>query len=135
MPDLIRTKINRRYKDLDLDMIVHPMTADISARYDDAAINGSLMNIIKTKKGERAFNPTFGSNIYSYLFEPLEPIVKIDLKDEIVSVLANQEPRIVLHSVLVEINDNLDGYDITISYAPINENRIVNLEFFLNRLR
>ena len=61
----LRREVNRRYKDIDLDLIVHPHTNDLVGRYDDEALTGSIINIIRTRRGERVFNPDFGSNIYS----------------------------------------------------------------------
>ena len=40
MPQPIKTEITRRYRDIDLDMIVHPLTNDIVGRNDVEAING-----------------------------------------------------------------------------------------------
>ena len=135
MPKINSTTNNRQYKDLDLDMQIHPHTHDLVSRLDDIAINGSLMNIIKTRKGERVFNPSFGSTIYNSLFEPMHPRVSIDLKTQIENTINNQEPRVNLRSVLVESMVERNGYEITITYTPINETRIVELEFFLQRLR
>lgn len=135
MPAPIRRKINRKYKDLDLDMLIHPHTGDLVARVDDSAINGSLMSIIKTKKGEKVFNPKFGSNIHSSLFEPFHPTTSISLESQIKSTISLQEPRVRLHSVVVLGNESKNGYAVTITYSPINENRVVSLELFLERLR
>ncbi|MEO1942685.1 MAG: GPW/gp25 family protein [Candidatus Thioglobus sp.] len=135
MPAPISLQINRRYSDLDLDMLPHPHTHDLTVRYDEAAINGSIKNIIKTKPGERVFRPTFGSTIYSVLFEPFHPTTKIALKDQIRSTIINHEPRVVLKIVNIIERQEKDGYEITIKYTPINETKIVTLEFFLERLR
>ena len=135
MPGPIRKQINRRYKDLDLDMHVHPHTDDLIVNVDDTAINGSLMHIIKTRKGEREFNNTFGSTIYNVLFEPMHWSVTVELRTHIENTINSQEPRINLRSVdVVELTQS-NGYEISITYTPINETRIVELEFFLERLR
>ena len=61
--------INRRFKDIDLDMIIHPHTNDVVGRYDDDALVGSILNIIKTRKGERVFQPDFGSTITDLIID------------------------------------------------------------------
>jgi len=134
MPN-IKIELNRRYSDLDLDMLVHPHTHDLVARFDWSAINGALLNIIKTKKGEKPFNPEFGSTIYHALFEPIHPRMEVDLATQIKQTVNKQEPRIKLHSVVVNASPDENGYDVSITYSPINEVRIVELEFFLERLR
>jgi phage baseplate assembly protein W len=135
MPAPIRRKINRKYRDLDLDMLVHPHTGDLVARVDDSAINASLMAIIKTKKGEKPFDPNFGSTIYNSLFEPFHPTTSLSLQARIKSTINIQEPRVKLHSVVVDANESKNGYSVTITYSPINENRVVDMIFFLERLR
>lgn len=37
------------------------------------AIKTNLINFFLTRRGERYFNPTFGSGIYNYIFEQLTP--------------------------------------------------------------
>jgi phage baseplate assembly protein W len=81
------------------------------------------------------FNPSFGSTIFSSLFEPMHPRVAIDLKSQIENTINSQEPRVNLRSVLVTQMVERNGYEITITYTPINETRVVELEFFLQRLR
>ncbi|MDE0953993.1 MAG: hypothetical protein OR994_04900, partial [Candidatus Poseidoniales archaeon] len=71
MPAPIRTQRVRKYRDLDLDFLVHPMTNDIVGRTDVDAINGSIIHIVKTQRGERVFASEFGSTIYHSLFEPM----------------------------------------------------------------
>ncbi len=135
MPQPIRTQINRKYSDIDLDMLVHPHTNDVVGRYDDSAINGSIMNIIKTKRGERVFNPDFGSDVYSSLFEPMSSVTRITLESKIENAINTQEPRADLQSVTVKAVPGENRYAVWIVYIPINEQEIVELDFFLDRLR
>ena len=51
MPAPIHTKSLRKYRDLDLDFLVHPLTNDIVGRSDVDAINGSVINLLKTQRG------------------------------------------------------------------------------------
>ncbi|MBC8549447.1 MAG: GPW/gp25 family protein [Candidatus Brocadiales bacterium] len=135
MPAPINKKINRRYTDIDMDLLVHPHTNDIVGRYDTSAINGALQNIVKTKKGERVFNPDFGSHVYKSLFEPMSSVTRITLEAQIENAVTTQEPRINLQQVSVKANADQNRYEVSIFYTPINETEIVQLDFFLNRLR
>ncbi len=65
----------------------------------------------------------------------MHPRVAIDLKSQIENTINSQEPRVNLRSVLVTQMVERNGYEITITYTPINETRVVELEFFLQRLR
>lgn len=135
MPHAIKTKINRRYQDIDLDMIIHPMTDDLVVRSNVDAINGSIMNILKTRKGERVFQPEFGSTIYSSLFEPMTAQTKIVLETQIENALIQFEPRISLIEIRVIPKYDENGYEVYISYVPNNDKVPAALEFFLKRLR
>jgi phage baseplate assembly protein W len=131
----LRREVNRRYKDIDLDLIVHPHTNDIVGRYDEEALTGSIINIIRTRRGERVFNPDFGSNIYSSLFEPMSSATRIMLEAQIENALEQHEPRITLQYVKITAEEEMNRYNVIIAYVPVSSGNMVEIEFFLNRLR
>tara|TARA_B100001245_G_C22661006_1_gene323972 strand:- start:96 stop:503 length:408 start_codon:yes stop_codon:yes gene_type:complete len=135
MPAPIHTKRTRKYRDLDLDMLVHPMTKDIVGRTDVDAINGSIINIIRTQRGERVFQSAFGSTIYHSLFEPMSIETRVVLEGAIQQAIRRFEKRCELKGVQVQADPDRNGYAVTIVYVPINEGSPVELDFFLNRLR
>jgi len=131
----LRREIVRKYKDIDLDMIVHPHTNDIVGRYDDDALTGSIINIIRTRKGERVFNPDFGSNVYNSLFEPFSSTTRIRLEKQIENAIVQHEPRITLNNVEIKAEEERNAYHVTIAYTPVTTGIMLEIEFFLNRLR
>ena len=135
MPAPIRTQRVRKYRDLDLDMLVHPMTNDIVGRSDVDAINGSIIHIIRTQRGEQVFQSAFGSTIYHSLFEPMITETRVILEGAIKEAINHFEPRVDLTGVQVTADPDRNGYEVTIVYVPINEGSPVSLDFFLNRLR
>ena len=135
MPAPIKTKRLRKYRDLDLDMLVHPMTHDIVGRSDVDAINGSIIHIIRTQRGERVFQSSFGSTIYHSLFEPMNIETRVVLEGAIEQAIRRFEQRCELKGVVVEADPDRNGYSVSIVYVPINEGSPVTLDFFLNRLR
>jgi len=135
MPAPIKTIRQRKYRDLDLDMLVHPLTKDIVGRSDVDAINGSIIRIIRTQRGERVFNSQFGSTIYHSLFEPMNVETRVVLEGAIEQAIRRFEKRCQLKGVVVEADPDRNGYSVTIIYVPINEGSPVALDFFLNRLR
>ena len=46
-------------------------------------IKSNLINLLLTSKGERPFNPQFGSNFKRLLFEPLTDILTESIKENI----------------------------------------------------
>ena len=135
MPAPIHTKRQRKYRDLDLDMLVHPLTKDIVGRSDVDAINGSIIRIIRTQRGERVFQSSFGSTIYNSLFEPMNIETRVVLEGAIEQAIRRLEKRCKLKGVEVKADPDRNGYAVTIVYVPINEGSPVALDFFLNRLR
>ena len=135
MPAPIHTKRLRKYRDLDLDMLVHPLTNDIVGRSDVDSINGSIIHIIRTQRGERVFQSAFGSTIYHSLFEPMNTETRVILEGSIEQAIRRFEPRCELKGVVVEADPDRNGYSVSIVYVPINEGSPVELDFFLNRLR
>jgi phage baseplate assembly protein W len=116
-------------------MLVHPLTNDIVARSDVDAINGSIIRIIRTQRGERVFQSAFGSTIYHSLFEPMNIETRVILEGAIEQAIRRFEKRCVLKGVQCEADPDRNGYSVSIVYVPVNEGSPVTLDFFLNRLR
>ena len=62
------------------------------------------------------------------------------LKNAIVEVINNFEPRVQLanddnNGVIVQVNTDNNGYNVTISFVIVNRSEPVVVSFFLERLR
>lgn len=86
---------------------------------DEFAISRSVQNLVLTIKGEKFFNPTFGSDTNKLLFENIDFFTASSLKDEIEVVIRNNEPRVELESVKVVPNYDDGQMDVTIRYFII----------------
>ena len=62
----------------------------------------NLKNLLLTKKGERIMLPTFGSLLYSTLFEQITEDLPIRLKDGIRSDIAYWCPQISIQDIIVQ---------------------------------
>ena len=62
-------RISRSFKDISLSFDVHPITKDLLVLRDADAIKRSIRNLVQTIPTERFFNPTFGSEVRTSLFE------------------------------------------------------------------
>ena len=109
-------RVSRSFKDLSMSFKVNPLNDDLIPLKNEAAIARSLRNIIFTSPGEKFFNPDFGSNISKVLFENIDEISAIQIKEEIELSIKNFEPRVRLQEV--EINPDYDNnqFDVTINY-------------------
>ena len=82
---------------------------------DTLAINNSIRNIINTKRGSRTLDPTFGSNLDQFLFEELNSSTAQEVGEHIETVL-QQEPRIVVLEVIVQIDRDRGGFNVIIIF-------------------
>ena len=63
---------SRSYRDLSFTFKINPLRKDLNILKDENAIKRSLLNLFSYRKGEKFFNPTFGSGIPDLLFEPFD---------------------------------------------------------------
>jgi len=85
--------------------------------YEDN-INESINIILKTKNGERCFEPQFGSGIQQFFFKPMDETLKGEISDAVASSLLLNEPRITVIAVSVDFLDLQSGLtEVTITYV------------------
>ena len=123
------------YSDLSLTFKIHPKYADIRPIKGIDAIKNSIKNILLTKKGERPFNPRFGSNVSSFLFEMIDDHTSGMIRDEIFESLEEFEPRIKVREVVVTPSPETNSYDINVTCLIIEERVVADIKITLERLR
>ena len=135
-------KVTRKfdYSDLDLDFIAHPTTKDVVKKTGVDALKRSVRNLILTNFYDRKFRSYIGSNAQRILFDNINPFTATFLKDAIIEVITNYEPRVRLtqdetDGVIVSVNIDNNGYDVRISFAPVNTGAPTIITLFLERLR
>lgn len=87
---------------------------------DKEIIKASVMNLIKTHKGSRVYDPDYGTNIHKLIFELNIQRVRNIAKTEITEVIQKYEPRAKILSV-----DAFPGQNEFISEVVL----VVNLEY------
>ena len=113
------------YTDLHLDLKLNESIGlgvstvesnDIVVDYDIQAIQNSIRNIFTTRKGQKILNPTFGSSLEQYLFEPVNEIYGRAIGQEILESVQTLEPRIEVTKVKVDAYPDDNTYRISIAY-------------------
>jgi phage baseplate assembly protein W len=127
---------NLSFRDVNITFKKHPVTDDVVVSKDNAAIKQSIVNLVLTNKGERLFNPDYGSDIRSFLFEPLDYAVAGIIKNNMQLSLTKYEPRIKVTSITCKPNFEDNGIDVEMTYE-IRGTDVppVQIEFFLSRTR
>jgi phage baseplate assembly protein W len=108
--------ISRAFRDISLSFKRHPVTNDILVIKNEDAIKRSVQNIVLTIIGEKPFEPLFGSNINSSLFELNTSLEAIGIREQIVSAIRNFEPRVDNLDVSVTIDADTNDMYATIQY-------------------
>lgn len=126
---------SRIFTDLDLDFTKHPITKDVALKTKENAIIQSVKNLIQTNYSERVFNPKLGSHIRRMLFEPLDGITASIINTEIKNVISNFEPRVNVDEVAVSVNNDENGYNVTVRFYVNNSLKPITVALFLSRLR
>lgn len=139
---MIVQKVTRKFdwSDIDLDFLAHPTTGDVVKKTGLDAIKRSVRNLILTNFYDRPFRPGIGSNAQKILFDNINQFTAIFLKDAIVEVITNFEPRVKLtedqtDGVVVQVNEDNNGYNVKITFSLINTGAPATISLFLERLR
>lgn len=123
------------YKDFSNDLDIHPLRKDIAVLENEEAVKRALKNLLLTNFNERFFNPLFGSNIRSYLFENFSQTTELDIRDSIKTAIKNFEPRVNLLNVKVTPSIDNNNMNVTIIFNCLNNINDTVLEFILERVR
>ena len=112
-------RVKRKYKDISMSFETNPLNDDIVSLSDTTAIARSIRNIVFTSPGEKFFNPDFGSRISESLFENVDNVSALAIKDEIKSSIINFEPRVKLLDTIVVPNPDDNEMVVTIEYEIV----------------
>lgn len=112
-------RISRKFKDISLSFVRNPVTNDILAITDADAIKKSVINLVRTRTGERFYNSLLGSQVEDSMFELQSQETAINLELDIKTLLSNYEPRISVQTVQVTYPEDSNDLNIRISYNII----------------
>ena len=85
---------------------------------DSSAIKADLMHLILTRKGQRLYNPEFGTDLLKFIFEPNDSLTLKDIKTEITTVVKRYLPKLQIDEVLVvESTESEHAATVTIKYT------------------
>ena len=127
--------LTKLYSDIDFTFAKRPVVKDVALSYDTQAVIRSIRNILLTKKYEKLFNPSFGTNLDAILFEPISVITTNTLQQEITNAIRNYEPRVTLQSVVVSPDADRNSYGVTLTFYLENATQPTTVTVFLERNR
>ena len=123
------------FSDLDLSFNKHPVTGDIGAKFNEQAVKNSIKNLVLTRHYERPFRSEIGSNIGNMLFELATPALAAILKQEIINLIRNFEPRVDQLEVEISFSPDNNYILVKIIFTIVMTTSPIVLEFTLDRTR
>ncbi len=87
-------RVKQGYKDLSMSFKSNPLTDDLIGLKNESAIARSIRNLVFTQKGEKFFDPDFGSEVSASLFENIDEVTAITIQDDIEYMINTHEPRV-----------------------------------------
>ena len=112
-------RISRAFKDISLSFDIHPITKDIAVLKNEDAVKRSIRNIVQTIPFERFFNPTFGSDVRTNLFDFVDFGSATVLEEQIRIAINNDEPRASNVTVDVLPKVNINSFEISVYFSIV----------------
>lgn len=98
---------------------------------DSSAIKADLMHLILTRKGQRLYNPEFGTDLLRYIFEPNDGLTLAQIKTEITTVVKQYLPKLQINEITVDPStDSEYAAVVRIDYA-ITDNVFTMRDFVI----
>ena len=112
-------RVKQEFKDISMSFETNPLNDDLIALKNSSAIARSIRNIVFTQPGEKFFNPDFGSRITESLFENMDEVSALEVRDEIENSIKNFEPRVNVREVRVVPDFTNNEMNATIVYEIV----------------
>ena len=112
-------RVKQEFKDISMSFETNPLNDDLIALKNTTAIARSIRNIVFTRPGEKFFNPDFGSRITESLFENMDEVSALAIRDEIENSIKSFEPRVNVKEVRVVPDFTNNEMNATIVYEII----------------
>lgn len=95
----------------------------LTTKVSKDAFSSDLLLLLLTQKGERYYEPDYGTDLLKYIFEPNDNIVATDIEQEIKRTVSLYIPALTINSVKFNWNFDDNG-------EPISDNQLnVNIMF------
>ncbi len=131
----IRVAKEKSFADIPLDFTIHPNTKDLPAKKGVDAIKQAVKTIILTNHGEKPFQPFYGGNIISKMFENADEFTSFELEEEIKITLRKHEPRVICNNVQIGFTPSNHMLNCTINFLIVGFSEAESVTISFNRIR
>lgn len=95
---------------------------------DSQLVIQDLVNALNIQQGEKVGNPSYGTTLWTFVFEPNTADVQFQLENEIRRV-ANNDPRLIVNTVKAYPQENGILLEVELAIAPFNNVEQLNVFF------
>ena len=81
------------------------------------AFSSDLLLLLLTQKGERYYEPDYGTDLLKYIFEPNDTLTASDVEQEIKRTVSLYIPNLMINNIVFNWNTDAEG-------QPISENQL-----------
>jgi phage baseplate assembly protein W len=95
-------------------------------------ISSNILNLLKTKRGERIMQPNFGLGLESFLFEQIDNDTQTRIETEIENTIETWLPYVIIEDLIVNISDELkdrNTIDISLTFSIVDNPELETVTF------
>lgn len=123
------------YSDLNLTFKAHPVTGKVGILKNAEAVKRAVRNLIMTNWYEKPYQPNYGGNLITKLFENADFFTAVDIHDAIKEAIDNHEPRADVIDIVVDMDYDRNSVFVKIVFRILNQLEPVELDLYLERVR
>jgi len=101
---------------------------------DKAAIKSDLMHLLLTRRGQRLYNPDFGTDLLRYIFEPEDGLTLNQIKSEITNVVKKYLPNLAINEITVDESTESEYAAVVRIDYTITDNVFTESDFIMIKL-
>jgi phage baseplate assembly protein W len=125
----------KKYINIDYPFKNSPQGFFLNLNSDDQrAIKADLMHLLLTRKGQRLYNPDFGTDLLKFIFEPNDVLTLDAITEEVKMSVKKYLPNLTIKSLTVTPSDDNEyiatirlDYTITDNVFDIADFVIINV--------
>ena len=95
---------------------------------DGPLVMQDLVNALNIRQGEKVGQPSYGTTLWSFVFEPNTADVQFQLENEIRRI-AGQDPRLIINTVKAYPQENGILLEVELAVAPFNQANLLSVFF------
>lgn len=95
---------------------------------DEQLILQDFINALNIPQGSKPGKPSYGTTIWTFVFEPNTPDMQFQLESEVRRV-ASQDPRLILNSVIAYPQENGILLEVEVAVSPFNNSGQLQIFF------